>query len=202
MTPGYLHKERKGEGKYIPSCSISRLLIAIDTRQLEITAAALNIHIFFTSITHKFVENECSCGQNLKYKNNLIYLEFIFMLNNNYQCNMNFFTTWTQFWETIHFCDLSIVTFTTFLSSENLASFFCLLVEYTARKSNKTSLLLKLCVPDINSSFLILNLHICPFYYHYHYHYFYLSSLLKANTVTGMYVLFMCTKKFFQTSNA
>ena len=93
MTPGYLHKERKGEGKYIPSCSISRLLIAIDTRQFEITAAALNIHIFFTSITHKFVENECSCGQNLKYKSNLIYLEFIFMLNKNYQCNVNFFTT-------------------------------------------------------------------------------------------------------------
>lgn len=46
MTPGYLHKERKGEGKYIPSCSISRLLIAIDTRQFEITAAALNIHFF------------------------------------------------------------------------------------------------------------------------------------------------------------
>ena len=55
MTPFFLRKERKGEGKDIPSCSISRLLIAIYTRQLEITAAALNIHIFFTSITHKFV---------------------------------------------------------------------------------------------------------------------------------------------------
>ena len=55
MTPVYLHKERKGEGKDIPSCSIFRLLIVIYTRQLEITAAALNIHIFFTSITHKFV---------------------------------------------------------------------------------------------------------------------------------------------------
>lgn len=55
MTPFFLRKERKGEGKDIPSCSISCLLIAIYTRQLEITAAALNIHIFFTSITHKFV---------------------------------------------------------------------------------------------------------------------------------------------------
>ena len=55
MTPVYVHKERKGVlGKDIHSCSISRLLIAY-TWQLEITAAALNIHIFFTSITHKFV---------------------------------------------------------------------------------------------------------------------------------------------------
>ena len=55
MTPVYVHKERKGVlGKDIPSCSISRMLIAY-TQQLEITAAALNIHIFFTSITHKFV---------------------------------------------------------------------------------------------------------------------------------------------------
>ena len=55
MTPVCLHKERKGVlGTDIPSCSFSRMLIAY-TWQLEITAAALNIHTFFTSITHKFV---------------------------------------------------------------------------------------------------------------------------------------------------
>ena len=45
--------DRKGERKDIPSCSFSHLLIAY-TRQLEITAYTY-IHIFFTSVTHKFV---------------------------------------------------------------------------------------------------------------------------------------------------
>ena len=73
-----------------------------------------------------------------------------------------------------------------------------MLMEYAARKSNKTSLLLTLCpgyklfTPNFKSTYFSL----------YHYHYFYLSSLLKANTVTGMYVLFLCTKIFYQTSNA
>ena len=56
MTPVYLYKKRKRVlGKDIPSCSISRLLIGY-TRQLEITAAALNIHIFFLplSLTNLF----------------------------------------------------------------------------------------------------------------------------------------------------
>lgn len=69
-----------------------------------------------------------------------------------------------------------------------------MLMEYAARKSNTTSLLLTLCpgyklfTPNFKSAYLSLLLSL------YHYHYFYLSSLLKANTVTGMYVLFLCTK--------
>ena len=45
MTPVYL----------FPAVQFPICQLHIYTWQLEITAAALNIHIFFTSITHKFV---------------------------------------------------------------------------------------------------------------------------------------------------
>ena len=59
-----------------------------------------------------------------------------------------------------HFCDHSIVTFTTFLFWRILASSFSRLMEYAARKSNTTSMPLTLCsgyklfTPNFKSAYL------------------------------------------------
>ena len=70
MTPVYLHKERKREGKDIPSCSISRLLIAYNLKSQLYIFYLYHSQICLTLLQRLRFQIKCTMDKVIKIHDN------------------------------------------------------------------------------------------------------------------------------------